>query len=326
MYLLYDRLQLQSSSLGHKLLIKRENWKSATDDIASLTVDELEDAAKAVSQGRTIDNLSIRQLQKHITTIGMPVSESFSQKLVFRSQIRGLSVREGMVAFWLTINPSDLRNPLVLWLAGIKYSENALPTASAAIRRTVATSNPVAVAQFFNYTCKAVFDGLLGTNTGRVGILGQVSNHFGVVETNGRGMLHLHTLVWLSGNLAFSTLRNRLLNDNIFATRMIRYLESIIMQSIDSDISDHPEPNLPNMPPSATNLETDYEFHIKLSADSNAVASKKQMHSPKHNATCFKYHQKGNGKSVCRFGMPRDLLSVSKVDKLGVIHLFRNHG
>jgi hypothetical protein len=31
-----------------------------------------------------------------------------------RAEIRGLLVREGMPAFWMTINPSDLQNPLVL--------------------------------------------------------------------------------------------------------------------------------------------------------------------------------------------------------------------
>jgi hypothetical protein len=113
-----------------------------------------------------------------------------------------------MPAYWMTINPSDLRNPLVLLLAGVEYSADAFPNATAAIRHATATSNPVAVAQFFNHTCKAIFDGLLGSNTGRVGILGQVANTFGMVETNGRGMLHLHALVWLTGNFEFGTLRD----------------------------------------------------------------------------------------------------------------------
>ncbi|PVH68339.1 hypothetical protein DL98DRAFT_631594 [Cadophora sp. DSE1049] len=76
----------------------------------------------------------------------MQVPESFSQKLKRRSEIKGLIVRDGMPAFWITINPSDLRNPLVLLLAGIEYSGDTFPTANAAIRQATATSNPVAVA------------------------------------------------------------------------------------------------------------------------------------------------------------------------------------
>jgi len=54
MYLLYDVIQLRKSSLGHSLLIKRQKWRSAKDDIASLTVEQLQDAAKAVANGQII--------------------------------------------------------------------------------------------------------------------------------------------------------------------------------------------------------------------------------------------------------------------------------
>jgi hypothetical protein len=210
-------------------------------------------------------------------------------------------------------------------LAGVEYSANAVPTATAAIRQATATSNPISVAQFFHHTCKGIFNDLLGSNTGRIGILGQVANHFGVVETNGRGMLHLHALVWLASNIEFSTLRNRILRDKPFASRMIRYLESIIVHSIDSDVEGVPnEPAF--IPPSARTAETDDEFHSRLSADSNAIACKKQVHSSNHNATCFKYSQKGQGSMACRFEMPRELRPNSEVDELGVIHLARNNG
>lgn len=49
-----------------------------------------------------------------------------------------------MPAFWITINPSDLRNPLVLILAGVEYTGDILNTANATIREAIATSNPVA--------------------------------------------------------------------------------------------------------------------------------------------------------------------------------------
>ncbi|KAH9203939.1 hypothetical protein DL95DRAFT_273054, partial [Leptodontidium sp. 2 PMI_412] len=55
----------------------------------------------------------IQRLQRNIVAIGMQVPESFSQKLKRRSEIKGLIVRDGMPAFWITINLSDLRNPLV---------------------------------------------------------------------------------------------------------------------------------------------------------------------------------------------------------------------
>ena len=62
--------------------------------------------------------------------------------------------------------------------------------------------------------------------------------------------------------------------------------------------------DLPNIPPSTKGLETNYKFYTKLSINNNTIASKKQIHLPNHNATCFKYHQKGKGKDVCRFNIP----------------------
>ena len=51
MYFLYDVLQLRASSLGNAILVKRRNWRSAEQDIASLTGDQLGGAAKAVANG-----------------------------------------------------------------------------------------------------------------------------------------------------------------------------------------------------------------------------------------------------------------------------------
>ncbi len=91
--------------------------------------------------------------------------------------------------------PSDLQNPLVLILTGKEYDSEDFLAANATIHRAVANSNPVAVARFFYYICKAILDGLLRSKSGEIGIFGDVSNYFGVVEANGRGMLHLRTLV-----------------------------------------------------------------------------------------------------------------------------------
>ena len=120
-------------------------------------------------------------------------------------------------------------------------------------------------------------------------------------------MLHLHALVWLRGNIAFTTLRDRLREDSNFADRMIRYLDSVIMHGIHVSAAADVGVNLPNVPPSSKEQETDDEFLARLDQDSNVVASTKQRHSKNHMATCFKYSRRGTGKNACRFGMPRDL-------------------
>jgi hypothetical protein len=142
-------------------------------------------------------------------------------------------------------------------------------------QQTIATSNPVTIARFFHYTCRAILDGLLRSKPSEPGILGDVSNYFGVVKSNGRGMLHLHALIWLIGNLNFIHLRHRILANSHFATRMIHYLETVIMHGL-HDIG----PYYSNIPisrqaPSATSPESDREFLQKLTQDSNLVATTK---------------------------------------------------
>jgi hypothetical protein len=82
MYLLYDVLQLRQSSLGNTLLVKRQKWRSTKDDIASLTFEQLQDAARAVANGQIIENPIIRRLLRDLTAIGFSVPLSHSQKLM----------------------------------------------------------------------------------------------------------------------------------------------------------------------------------------------------------------------------------------------------
>ena len=100
-----------------------------------------------------------------------------------------------MPVFWLTINLSDLQNLLILILAKIEFSGDAFSKANTAICYVAATSNFIAVAQFFNYICKAIFKGLFCSNTSKIRILSQVQNYFGVVKTNDYRILYLYILV-----------------------------------------------------------------------------------------------------------------------------------
>ncbi len=58
----------------------------------------------------------------------------------------------------------------------------------------MATMNLIAVAQFFHITCIAIMDHLIASSK-QDGLQGPISDHYGVVETNGRGMLHLHCML-----------------------------------------------------------------------------------------------------------------------------------
>lgn len=48
--------------MGNAFLIKRQNWQSVTKDITSLTVSQLQSAAKTVATGQKIEDPIIRRL------------------------------------------------------------------------------------------------------------------------------------------------------------------------------------------------------------------------------------------------------------------------
>jgi hypothetical protein len=151
-------------------------------------------------------------------------------------------------------------------------------------------------------------------------IFGEVSTYFGVVETNGRGMLHLHCLVWLAGNLDFFNLREKMLSDPEFACQMIDYLDSIISECIDPCENDNRSDGVPR--PLIHDFESDQEYVEELYRYGNAMASKRQIHSPNHNSTCFKHGKKGQ--RACRFYFPRPNVEASHIHGLGVVHLRRD--
>ena len=72
------------------------------------------------------------------------------------------------------------------------------------------------------------------------GLLGPISHHYNLVETNGHSMLYLHYILYLNGNLGLADLKTRLLEDENYATQIITYLNTIISYCINEAILQMP--------------------------------------------------------------------------------------
>lgn len=90
MFLIYDVLRLRAAAYGNSLLVKRRHWESMDNDFRALSLERLEEAARVVAEGDRIEDPVIRRLQNYIVQIGFHVT--FSERLRFRSQIRGMFV------------------------------------------------------------------------------------------------------------------------------------------------------------------------------------------------------------------------------------------
>jgi hypothetical protein len=54
-----------------------------------------------------------------------------------------------------------------------------------------------------------------------------------MVEAGGKGTLHIHLLVWLTGNVTTNHLRDRLDTDTSFRTKMQTYLDTVVKEDFD---------------------------------------------------------------------------------------------
>ncbi len=222
-----------------------------------------------------------------------------------------------MPPFWATFNPSDLRSPIVLSLAGVAIG--CSESITSAFCHATATMNPVPVATFFHEICRGIFNHLLRVRSSVGGFFGPVSAYFGPVETNSRGMLHLYCLVLLKEISSFSDLCKKIAGEDQFKTRLLSFLDQVIrceLTPVDTNQV------LPEVKPLTLTANDASVFASQLNDDANLVTSRVQMHSRTHNATFFKY---GRNKTQCRFNFPRPMIPNSHIDNTGSISLRRNN-
>ena len=102
-------------------------------------------------------------------------------------------VANNMSVFWITINPTYLRYPFVIRFADVKL-ELSSKIQFAFWHKTI-TINSVAIAKFFYIICDAIFMSLFSASQIKRGLLGPISNYFGIVEINNYGMFYLYCFV-----------------------------------------------------------------------------------------------------------------------------------
>ena len=200
-----QRRQVLSSA---RLQMQRKTFEKDTHLLSTITVDKLQKAQEEEERSQPITDPAIRLLRQHIYATGSRVTGSDQARYQLRSQIWAMSIMLNPPSLWVTINPCDLHDPIAQVFAGehidLDDFDARLGPSKEKRAENIAT-DPYAAAKFFHFLIKTILETLFGIRVGpqqvhsMPGVFGGVAAYFGVVESQGRGSLHLHLLLWLKG-------------------------------------------------------------------------------------------------------------------------------
>ncbi|XP_044716325.1 uncharacterized protein HRG_09857 [Hirsutella rhossiliensis] len=138
---------------------------------------------------------------------------SNESRLLMRRKIQALDIRAGMPAIWITISPNDINNPVKMKLAIHRLHD--YESAKELLADLREKYDRIALAPWIQLGHLLPPRNILFfekyVNTGRESIFGKIS-HYYATETNERGSLHLHGLLWLDGNMRLPNLIDDMAN------------------------------------------------------------------------------------------------------------------
>ena len=215
------------------LSVTRKNFPEIERIVRSLSTERLEAAKiELEASGKTTDK-GVKQLLQSLSLYGYRQPMSRENRLSMRRKIKSLIIRYGIPAIWFTLNPNDITNPVKLRLTAYQTcdpgeAEEFLRNLDQAYKRTrLAMSDPLSSAIFFYREVSMFFKHYI--KTGEESVFGRINQYFGAVETNERGVLHLHGLLWHEGNTHLSSILGDSEGDNqeAYRQRIIQFVDSI---------------------------------------------------------------------------------------------------
>jgi hypothetical protein len=178
MFYLYDLILLRQASFGNYLQVKKGYWTKATADLATLSGNDLHDAAAQFKNKEKISNPIIHTLLNNMRIISSFNPESYGEKIRLRNLIFGKIGRLGIPLIWFTLNPQDIGNIFVVKLAGEDVPLDNAGNRLELIKLTL--KNPALVAQYFHTIINAFFNCFFKSLAKEPGIFGTVSWGCGV--------------------------------------------------------------------------------------------------------------------------------------------------
>jgi len=237
MFVVFNIMQRRQACWNATLMASRSYFQDAASDLQTLTSEEIEAALVSVTKKTfsSVTNPRINMLMRQIKIVGGSVMGSAYSRTALRTQIHALIFNQGLPSIFMTINPADIHSRVALYFAGVDLDlDTIIPEIipSTYPRAQIIASHSVATARFFHVLISSILKCMVER-----GVLGPIKAHFGTVENQGRGSLHLHILIWLDHNLTPSQLKESVKNEK-FRKGLLNYLEDIVKQDLSNFVFD----------------------------------------------------------------------------------------
>lgn len=244
----------------------------------------------------------------------------------------------GMPTFFVTINPADVYSPLFCKLAGLgdvnmDITNPVLPGYFE--RRQYLARNPAAGARFFHAIMRAFFEVIVDMSDPDGGLFGKVEAYYGTIEAQGRGSLHCHMLIWVSGGLGPERLREQMAKSETRKAEIVDYIEEMVRtgRSTDHEVVPPEDVEFVKRPPGEPHPCTlrcphpnDPEFEEEWKHQRIWLILDCNYHI--HSQTCWKYLKTGEPKDNehCRMRIDGTTREMTVIDpETGSILLQRFH-
>ena len=228
----FSILQRRQALATARVQMRRLDFQREGKELLVLTPERLQQAAAEEDGNTAVSDATIRRLRQYVHGAVSRVQGSDQSRYQLRSQIWSTALYHGPPYVWITINPSDLHDPILQVFAGEDIDLNNFVASSGpnvAARAMNVAEDPYVAAKFFHFIIRVILETLFGIKVSKykvcasLGILGEVAAYFGTVEAQGRGTLHLHLLLWLKHAPSFDDMRSLLRND-AFRQRIVKYI------------------------------------------------------------------------------------------------------
>ncbi|KJZ68253.1 hypothetical protein HIM_12357 [Hirsutella minnesotensis 3608] len=215
-FLVFNILLRSSNRRISMVRVAKDSFHRLEQAYANLTEDRLKRAEAEMRETRTTSDLDISLLLRELSIFGHAQPLSNESRLLMRRKIQALNIWAGMPAIWITVSPNDINNPVKMKLAIYRLHDyESAKDLLADLREkydriALSTMDPVSSAIFFHREISLFFEKYV--NPGQESIFGKIGHYYATVETNERGSLHLHGLLWLHGNIQLPNLMDDMAN------------------------------------------------------------------------------------------------------------------